>query len=207
MKLAVNVVLFCCCLVRKSCPTLLWLMDCSPPVSVRWISWARILEWVAVSFSRGSFWPRDQTWVSRIAGRLFTVWATREAPIQFIIGLGHRKLWIQQAERACLWGSLVRVMFRNPNRCRPHQWQSTPWIVGCGFWWMRWARPKQQTSRPSRVSQSTGWTAKFRPSGAKKAGGLGMTETRSRAISGLSPFLRAAESSGHLGPSNLVYGR
>ena len=41
---------------------------------------ARILEWVAIPFSKGSSWPRDQTWVSCIAGRFFTVWAIREAP-------------------------------------------------------------------------------------------------------------------------------
>ena len=40
---------------------------------------ARILEWVAIPFSRGSSWPRDQTQVSYIAGRFFTFWATREA--------------------------------------------------------------------------------------------------------------------------------
>ena len=40
---------------------------------------ARILEWVAISFSRGSSRPRDWTWVSCTAGRLFTIWATREA--------------------------------------------------------------------------------------------------------------------------------
>ena len=34
---------------------------------------ARILEWVAISFSSGSSQPRDQTWVSHIAGRLFTI--------------------------------------------------------------------------------------------------------------------------------------
>ena len=39
---------------------------------------ARILEWVAFPFSRGSCQPRDQTQVSRIAGRSFTSWATRE---------------------------------------------------------------------------------------------------------------------------------
>ena len=54
-------------------------MDCSPPVSsVLGILQARILEWVAISFSRGSSWPRDWTLVSCIAGRFFTVWATRE---------------------------------------------------------------------------------------------------------------------------------
>ena len=55
-------------------------MDFSlPGSSVQGISQARILEWVAISFSRGSSRPRDQTWVSCIAGRVFIVWATREA--------------------------------------------------------------------------------------------------------------------------------
>ena len=55
-------------------------MECSPPdSSVHGISQARILEWVTISFSKGSSQPRDQTWVSCIAGRFFTVWATREA--------------------------------------------------------------------------------------------------------------------------------
>ena len=50
-------------------------MDCSSPGStVRGISQARILDWVAISFSRGSSWPRDLTHVSLIAGRFFTVW-------------------------------------------------------------------------------------------------------------------------------------
>ena len=39
---------------------------------------ARILGSVAISFSRGSSWPRDRTWVLCIAGGLFTIWATRE---------------------------------------------------------------------------------------------------------------------------------
>ena len=48
-------------------------MDCSPPgSSVRAISQARILEWVSISFSRESFWPRDWTCISYIAGKFFT---------------------------------------------------------------------------------------------------------------------------------------
>ena len=48
-------------------------MQCGPPgSSVRRTLQARILEWVAISFSRGSSRPRDQTWVSCIAGRFFT---------------------------------------------------------------------------------------------------------------------------------------
>ena len=48
------------------------------PLSMR-ILQARILKWAAIPFSRGSSYPRDQTQVSCIAGRFFTVWATREA--------------------------------------------------------------------------------------------------------------------------------
>ena len=54
-------------------------MDCSPPgSSVHGILQARIQEWVAIPFSRGSSQPRDQTWVSCIAGKFFTIWVTRE---------------------------------------------------------------------------------------------------------------------------------
>ena len=54
-------------------------VDCGPPgSSVHGISQARILKWVAISFSRGSSQPKYQTWVSCIAGRFFTNLATRE---------------------------------------------------------------------------------------------------------------------------------
>ena len=66
--------------VAQSCPTLRDPMDCSlSDSSVHGIFQARVLEWVAISFSRGSSQPRDQTRISCIAGRRFTVWATREA--------------------------------------------------------------------------------------------------------------------------------
>ena len=52
----------------------------SPPgSSVHGILQARILEWVAISFSRESSWPRDPMQVSCTAGRFFTIWATTEA--------------------------------------------------------------------------------------------------------------------------------
>ena len=66
--------------VAQSCPTLCDPMDSSPPgSSVHGILQARILEWVAISFSRGSSRPRDRTQASHIAGRHFNLWATREA--------------------------------------------------------------------------------------------------------------------------------
>ena len=61
-------------LVAQSCLILCNPMDCSPPgSSVQGILQARILEWVAMPFSRQSCWPRDRTWVSYIAGRFFTI--------------------------------------------------------------------------------------------------------------------------------------
>ena len=66
--------------VIQSCPTLCDRMDCSlPGSSLHGILQARVLEWVAISFSRGSSQPRDQTQVSRTPGRRFNLWATREA--------------------------------------------------------------------------------------------------------------------------------
>ena len=71
--------------VTQSCATLHNPVDCSPPgSSVHGILQARILEWVAISFSRGSSQPRDQTQVSHIAGRRFNLWATREAYSTYI---------------------------------------------------------------------------------------------------------------------------
>ena len=59
-------------------------MDCSRPgFSIHGIFQARVLEYVAISFSRGSSQPRDQTRVSCIAGRFFAIWVTGEAQICF----------------------------------------------------------------------------------------------------------------------------
>ena len=60
------------CLVAKSSHILWTLIGCPPVSSVHGISQARILEWVAISFSRGSSRPRDRTCISCIAGRFFT---------------------------------------------------------------------------------------------------------------------------------------
>ena len=68
------------CLVTQSCLTLHDPMDCSPPgSSVHGILQSRILEWIAISLSRGYSWPRDPTQVSCIIGRFFTIWTTRKA--------------------------------------------------------------------------------------------------------------------------------
>ena len=65
-----------CVLVTQPCLALCNPKDCSPPgSSVHEILQTRILLWVAISFSRGSSQPRDQTRVSSTASRFFTIWA------------------------------------------------------------------------------------------------------------------------------------
>ena len=55
-------------------------MDCSLPGSCdHGLLQARVVDWIAISFSRGSSQPRDQTQVFHIAGRCFIIWATRKA--------------------------------------------------------------------------------------------------------------------------------
>ena len=82
-KLSKNIALITpwamCAKSFQSCLTLSDLMDCSPAGSSVYGSLqVRILEWVAMPFSRGSSQPKDWTQVSHIAGRFFTVWAIRE---------------------------------------------------------------------------------------------------------------------------------
>ena len=99
-------------------------MDCSPPgSSVHGILQARILEWVAISFSRGSSWPRDRTQVSRIAGRCFNLWATRESLEQvaypFSSGSSQPR---SQTRVSCTAGRFfTKQRYRNPQSL-PTKW-------------------------------------------------------------------------------------
>ena len=70
-------------LVSQFCPTLCDPMDHSQPdSSVHGIFQARILDWVAISCSRASSWPRDWTQASLIEGKFFTIWAIRKTLYQ-----------------------------------------------------------------------------------------------------------------------------
>ena len=90
--------------VAQSCPTLCDPMDCSlPGSSLHGILQARELEWVAISFSRGYSWPRDWTRVSRIPGRHFNLWATREGTTNMV---GINLAW----EKWMLWIIIVSIM-------------------------------------------------------------------------------------------------
>ena len=69
-----------CCLVAQLCSTLWDSMDyCPPGSSIHGISQVRILEWVAICFSRGSSRPRDGTCVYYIGKQILYSWATSEA--------------------------------------------------------------------------------------------------------------------------------
>ena len=70
----------CVCVLAQSCPNLCDSMDCSTPgTSFYEISQARILAWVAISFSRESSWPRGWTHISCTGGQILHHWATWEA--------------------------------------------------------------------------------------------------------------------------------
>ena len=87
MDLLLYIWYMCALSVTQLCPTLWDPMDWSPPgCSVHGILQARILEWVAIPFSRGSSQPRDQkyaSYVSCIAGRFFTTNSTREGQSRY----------------------------------------------------------------------------------------------------------------------------
>ena len=111
-------------------------MDCSPPgSSVHGILQARILEWVAISFSRASFRPRDQTQVSCIAGRRFNLWATRDWHILNLISLNcnggyHENCFNQiQVPQDCFAERLPEVSFTSLA-----VGTTTPWVERCTAW-------------------------------------------------------------------------
>ena len=119
-------------LVTQSCPTLCNPRDCSQTgFSVHGIRQVRILEWVAILFSRGSSWLRDRTGVSCIAGRLFSIWTTRETQ-------NGRGLWQNPGET--FYCSVV-------DQWKVKQW-SGEWLLGVRWPWQHMAKCHQGRSVP-----------------------------------------------------------
>ena len=131
-------------------------MRCNPPgASVHGISQTRIPECVAISFSRGSSWPRDRTRVSCIAGRLFTIWANRKT----------KKVKVAQScPTLCGPGQNTGVLFPFSSRSfQPRNWTRASCIAGRFF--TNWAISKaprrlERVAHPfsSGSSWSRNWT-------------------------------------------------
>ena len=75
--------------IAQSCLTLCDLMD----YTAHGILQTRILEWVAIPFSRGSSQPRGWTLVSLIAGEFFTSWTTWEAHVTKLLPMESKEKW------------------------------------------------------------------------------------------------------------------
>ena len=87
-------------LVAKWCLTLVtpWTVVCQAPLSIGFSRQEYWSEWVAISFSRGSSWPRDRTCISCIDRRILYHWATWEAP------WGHENMLLaHMVERSAVW--------------------------------------------------------------------------------------------------------
>ena len=121
--------------VAQSCLTLCDPMDCSlPGSSVHGIFQARILEWVTISFSRGTSWPRDRTRVSGIVGR-------RLAHVIFCV----RKRCQHQGHEGGLWCFLVKVLWSCLLR-----WD--PWSIWNWFFYVLWNRGQGSFFFPTWIS-------------------------------------------------------
>ena len=112
---------FTCCygLATKSCPTLEtpWTITCQAPLFIGFPK-ARKLEWVAISFSKGPFQPRDQTHVSCIAGGFFTTELLRNFTWRWLSPRGGTR-------------ALTSTFMSLYNKCRAYHW--------CVLCRVRWA--------------------------------------------------------------------
>ena len=147
-------------------------MDCSlPGSSVHGILQARILEWVAISFSRGSSQPRNRTQVSHIAGRRFNLWATRGSDKAFCgkhlgrivnsakhLGRTHKKLGFPCGsagkESACNVGDLGSIpgLGRSPGEGKGYSLQYSGLENPMDCMYSPWGRIESDTTE--RLSRS-----------------------------------------------------
>ena len=144
--------------VAQSCPTLCDPMDGSPPgSSIHGIFQAWIPEWVAISFSRGSSWPRYWTWVSLIVGRCFTVQALKSRNITLqtkvrlvkamvfpVVMYGCENWTVKKAERWRIdafelwcWRRLLRVLGQQGEPTSP-SWRKSVLNIHWKDWCWNW---------------------------------------------------------------------
>ena len=145
--------------VAQSCLTLCNPMDCSPPdSSIHGIFQARVLEWVAIFFSRTSSRPRAWTLVSRIVGRRFTVWTTR-APLKDYV-LQKWEKWMKKKKAKVIRLNLSKAT----GAC--HYLQGAAWQfekmwreILCAF---NWVESLSRQGAHSRCSFRAEWTRRGR---------------------------------------------
>ena len=129
------------CEVTQSCPTLCDPMDCSlPGFFIHWIFQARVLEWIATSFSRGSSWPRDWTGVSRVTGRFLNVWAPRKSTACHCRRLGFSP-WIRKVPWRSAWQPIA-ALFPGESRGQ-RSWRAVVQRVAKSRTWL-----KQRSTHP-----------------------------------------------------------
>ena len=106
---------WCLCTRAQSCLTLCDPMDCSPPGSfVHGILQARILERVAISFSRGSFWPRDRTPTPLMSPALTGGFFITASPVcQLFVRIGHGTMDWFQIGKGVLQGCILSLCLFN----------------------------------------------------------------------------------------------
>ena len=124
-----------------------WTIYILPGSSVHGIFQARVLEWVAISFSRGSSRCRDRTRVSRIGGRRFNLWATREAPKRSHKDVKYLDLkidrleimWFKEGYKNCCKAHLggtfypLLVSMLRALCFLPLQWILFSWVFACSW--------------------------------------------------------------------------
>ena len=125
--------------VTQSWPTLYDPMDCSlPGSSVHGIFQAIVLEWIAISFSRGSSRPRDWTRVSCIVDRGFTIWATREVQRKRSYSLIEKETLLRK------WSFCVKrkhVCFWDMHVCLFPRWgRDIAGLLFTLYWHLTWAQ-------------------------------------------------------------------
>ena len=103
-----------------------WNVTYQVPLSMGFSSvHSRVLEWVAISFSRGSYQPRDRTLVSRITSRGFTIWPTREPGL---LKSPHKKwptYWTQSLNQSLLHVHEISCKYKKGNNKICPKWVSS----------------------------------------------------------------------------------
>ena len=125
----------CVCMWAQSCPTLCDPMDCNlPSSSVPGIFQARILEWVAISYSKGSSWLRDWVHISCISLSSHLHWQADSLPLYHLGSLPSLFCYILSALRRMIVATILQPskMMRAVGNCFGGQsayWDSLMWKV------------------------------------------------------------------------------